>query len=97
MTKQPRFKFTVDWLTVCLYEESLNFGDIVFARFTHHQLSYQFKGELMGSTKNYLKVKVLENFRRGYDDVGSVINIKKTHSKAWSNNNTVLNPEWIEK
>ncbi len=85
----------IDWLIVCHYENSLKESDLVIGRFTNCGKKHQFKGEFVGSTKNYHKVKVLENFR-GDNEVGRILHIQTSISKLWSANNTILNPEWIK-
>ena len=80
-------------------------GNIIIARFTNCGDKNQFKGEIVGRTKNYFKVKVLENFRlvdwrdpgKGLcDEIGRVLNIATYGSHIHSLNNTIMSLDWFE-
>ena len=47
--------------------EKIKVGDNVIAKFTNCNKIHTFTGIIEGITKNYYKVKCLENFRKGED------------------------------
>jgi hypothetical protein len=74
----------------------LNIGDIVLVRFTDCNRSHQFKGVIVGKTKNYWKVEVLQDFREAWGDptrlaeeVGRVMHIATQVSRTYSANNCI--------
>jgi hypothetical protein len=87
------------------FESSVNSGSVVLARFTNCGYNHQFKGEIVGKTKNYYKVKVLENFRpvNHYEpengmceEIGRVLHIATYGSRIHSINNAIMNLDWFE-
>jgi hypothetical protein len=95
--------FLIDMEAVIGYEMGLKPGTIVYGRFTNAGKSHMFKGEYIASTKNYHKIKALENFRQDplkpgyplYEEIGRIFHIETTKSRKWSINNTIVAPEWI--
>ena len=80
------------------FHDTLKPGDRVLARFTNCGRNHQFKGEIVGITKNYFKVKCLENFRKAdmwdrlpelSDEVARVFRIDTVWSRTHSVNNCV--------
>lgn len=74
--------------------ENFEIGDIVIARFTEHHRERQFRGEIVGKTKNYWKVECLENFRTDdsgvlHDEIGRVFHIATLASRTYSANNCI--------
>jgi hypothetical protein len=76
--------------------ENFETGDIVMARFTNCGHFHEFRGEVVGRTKNYWKVKCLENFRRSSlgakevcEEIGRVFQIATMESRTYSANNCI--------
>ena len=81
------------------YEQDIKKGEKVFGYFTAHSQNFRVLGEYIGATKNYHRIRILENFRKRIDgnyfeEVGNVLHIATTDSKNWSENNTIANPVW---
>ena len=74
--------------------DNFEIGNIVLARFTEHHRMRQFKGEIVDKTKNYWKVRCMQDFRvddagNSYPEVGRVFHIATEVSKTYSANNCI--------
>lgn len=100
-----RIKNDLDGKDFMDLEDSQVIGSIVIARFTNCGHNHQFKGEIVGKTKNYYKVEVLENFRpndpynpeKGLsEEIGRILHIATYGSRIHSINNTIMSLDWFE-
>lgn len=75
--------------------DNFEIGNIVIARFTNCHRNHQFKGEIVGKTKNYWKVRCMQDFRMDdrtgtlYPEVDRVFHIATEGSKTYSANNCI--------
>lgn len=71
------------------YIEPYKEGDKVLVSFTNSGNRFQFKGEIVGRTKNYFKVRSLEEVYPG-EKPGRVFHIETIESRKHSANNRVV-------
>jgi hypothetical protein len=64
-------------------------GQVVIARFTNCHRYHEFRGEVVGKTKNYWKVKSLESVYEG-EAPGRVFHIETLESRKYSQNNCIV-------
>ena len=69
--------------------DNFSVGEIVKARFTNSQRVHEFKGKVVGKTKNYWKVESLEPVYQG-EPAGRVFHIVTVRDRRYSENNRIM-------
>ena len=78
-------------MTNWAFEMTLEMGDIVIARFTNSGQIKEFRGRLVGVTKNYWKIESLEPIWPNAAP-GRAFRIATIESRIYSANNRIVRP-----